>query len=222
MSLFRDRTHAGEKLADALPPVEDPVVIALPRGGVPVAAPIADRLGAPLDVLLIRKVGAPHQPELAVAAVSDGETMQLAVNEEIAGALGLTEADLRELAKPQLAEIERRRALYFADHAPMPLAGRTVLLVDDGVATGATARAGLQLVRRQHPARLILALPVAPPATLEALGKLADETVCLASPERFHAVGAFYDDFDQVDDAEVMRILASAGTPARTGDDQDQ
>lgn len=218
MSLFRDRIDAGERLAEALPPMPagGAVVVALPRGGLPVAAPIAERLGAPLDVLLIRKVGAPFQPELAVAAVSEGPGMPLAVNEDIAAALGLSEEDIGRLADVQRREIERRRRLYRGDRPPVPLAGKTVVVVDDGVATGATARAALQLVRQQSPGRLILALPVAPPSTLEALGALADDVVCLHSPERFHAVGAFYDNFDQVDDAEVVALLRRCNRATET------
>lgn len=206
---FQNRRDAGRQLADRLPKIdpENAVVIALPRGGVPVGAVIAERLGIPLDVILVRKVGAPMQPELAVAAVTDGEEMQVTVNEDIKAELGLTDADVEELARKQLPEIERRREAYYGARKPTPLAGKTVIVVDDGVATGATANSALRLIRKQEPARLILALPVAPADTIRRLEQHADEVVCLSTPTPFFAVGAHYADFSQVEDAEVIDIL---------------
>ena len=206
---FRDRAEAGRLLLDRLK-VTDPgntVVIALPRGGLPVGAVIAERLGVPLDVILVRKVGAPMQPELAVAAVTDGDEMQITVNEDIKAELGLTDKEIEDLARRQLPEIERRRQTYYQGHKPTPLADRTVIVVDDGVATGATLNSALRLIRRQKPKRLIVALPVAPSDALARLERHADEVVCLSTPSPFYAVGAHYADFSQVDDAEVIEIL---------------
>ncbi|GAB4354805.1 MAG: hypothetical protein Kow0026_13650 [Oricola sp.] len=206
---FRDRAEAGrlllERLADT--ETENTVVIALPRGGLPVAAEIAEGLGVPLDVILVRKVGAPMQPELAVGAVTDGEEMQVTINEDIKAELGLTDEEIEDLARRQLPEIERRRAAYYEGRKPTPLAGKTVIVVDDGVATGATVNSALRLIRKQKPARLVLALPVAPPDALARLEQHADEVVCLSTPAPFYAVGAHYADFSQVDDAEVIETL---------------
>lgn len=206
---FRDRREAGRQLADRLPKIdpENAVVIALPRGGVPVGAVVAESLGIPLDVILVRKVGAPMQPELAVAAVTDGEEMQVTVNEEIKAELGLSDAEVEDLARKQLPEIERRRNAYYEGRKPTPLAGKTVIVVDDGVATGATVNSALRLIRKQKPARLILALPVAPADAIRRLERHADEVVCLSTPTPFFAVGAHYADFSQVEDAEVIEIL---------------
>lgn len=207
--LFRDRHQAGERLAERLRRIvpAEAVVVALPRGGVPVGEVIAHDLGVPLDVILVRKVGAPMQPELAVAAVTDGEKMRLTVNEDIKEELGLSDAEIEELASKQLREIERRRAVYYADSAPVPLKGKTVIVVDDGVATGATANAALRLIRQQEPTRLILALPVAPADTIAELKRHADEVVCLSTPHPFRAVGTHYADFNQVSDSEVIEAL---------------
>ncbi len=207
---FRDRSEAGRLLAEALrsrvmPPC---VVLALPRGGVPVAREIARALGCPLDLVMVRKIGAPGQPELALAAVANGEAPVLVVNEEVRRMSGVDEAWLEAAKARELEEIARRRRRYLADRVPAPVTGRTAILVDDGVATGATTRAALRAVRRRRPQRLILAVPVAPPATLSALAREADEVVCLHTPDDFMAVGQFYHDFHQVDDAEVMAALA--------------
>lgn len=217
---FSDRRDAGRQLAERLPKIdpENSVVIALPRGGVPVGAVVAESLGVPLDVILVRKIGAPMQPELAVGAVTDGEEMQVTVNEDIKAELGLTDADVEELARKQLPEIERRRKIYYEGRKPTPLAGKTVVVVDDGVATGATVNSALRLIRRQKPARLILALPVAPADAIRRLEKHADEVVCLSTPTPFFAVGAHYVDFSQVEDAEVVEILRqSHGADGRGG-----
>lgn len=209
---FANRVEAGKKLAEALVAleIEDPVVLALPRGGVPVAAEVARALGAPLDLVMVRKIGLPGQPEVAVAAVVDGPRPDMEINEGIARHAGLDRLDIVRLAEPELAEIARRRGIYLAGRDPVPVTGRTAVIVDDGIATGATIRAALRAVRRQSPAQLILAVPVAPPDALESLSGLADSVICLFSPEHFMAVGAHYANFDQVDDAEVVSVLAAA------------
>lgn len=209
---FRDRLDAGHKLAQRLESMEtaDAVVIALPRGGVPIGAEVAEALGVPLDVILVRKVGAPHQPELAVAAVTDGENMRVTINKDIQAELGLSDEQVEDLARLQLPEIERRRKAYYKGREPTALAGKTVIVVDDGVATGATVNSALRLIRAEKPARLILALPVAPADAIARLEKSADEVICLQTPTPFYAVGAHYADFSQVSDQEVIEILERA------------
>lgn len=210
MKRFSDRAEAGRTLAARLGPLDPTrtVIAALPRGGVPVAAEICAATGAPLDLVLVRKIGAPGQPELAVGAVTDGAATHYAVIREVAEAFGLSDAEVRARGARELAEIERRRALWFGTRPRVALKGKTVVVVDDGVATGATVRAALQAVHAAGAARVVLALPVAPEGTLAALSALADETVCLAVPRPFHAVGAHYAAFPQVADAEVAAILA--------------
>ena len=209
---FADRTEAGQQLAKVLAgrTLERPVVLALPRGGVPVALEVARALHAPLDLVMVRKIGLPGQPEVALAAVVDGGRPDLEVNEGIALQAGLNRLDIVKLAEPELAEITRRRALYLAGRKSVPLAGRTAIMVDDGIATGATVRVALRAVRRQGPARLILAVPVAPAAELDTLRDLVDEVICLHAPEAFGAVGAWYADFTQVADDDVIAMLAEA------------
>ncbi|WP_421858899.1 phosphoribosyltransferase [Oricola sp.] len=212
---FDNRTEAGARLAARLATtrLDDAIVLALPRGGVPVGAEIAKRLGLPLDVLLVRKIGAPGQPELAVGAVSKRNRVRITVNRDIACQLGLSDEDVSRMGEEQAAVIERRRKALLGDRSPLLLDGKTVIVVDDGVATGATARAALQIVRQERPARLILALPVAPADGLEALSKLADEVVCISTPAPFFSVGTHYRDFSQVSDAEVIELLRRLGRP---------
>lgn len=210
---FSDREEAGRRLADALAGenLPDPVVLALPRGGVPVGAEIADRLGCPLDLVLVRKIGAPGQQELAVAAVADsGPDRHLSVNEEIRRALGLDRAWIEAQADEKAAENRRRRQVYLGTRQRIDLAGRTAIVVDDGVATGATTRVALEAVRAAGPARVILAIPVAPADAVESLSHSCDRVVCLETPEPFGAIGYFYDDFHQVSDEEVIRQLDRA------------
>lgn len=209
---FADRTDAGRRLAVAVQKegLHDPVVLALPRGGVPVAVEVARALDAPLDLVMVRKIGLPEQPEVALAAVTDGLRPQIEVNEAIAAEAGFDRLDIVRLAEPELAEIARRRVLYLAGRRPVPLEGRCAILVDDGLATGATARAALRHVRAQGPAQLVLAVPVAAADALEAVRRLADVVVCLHAPRAFGAVGAYYDDFAQVDDARVIALLEQA------------
>jgi putative phosphoribosyl transferase len=218
---FRDRTEAGRLLAARLLHLkgEHPLVLALPRGGVPVALPIAEALGAPLDLLLVRKLGAPGQPELALGAVVEGDPPQTVLNEEIVAELGVTAGELARETERQVTEIARRRRLWRpGQEAPPAVRGRTVVVVDDGIATGATARVALEALARAGAARRVLAAPVAPRETTEAFraGGVCEEAVFLAEPERFGAVGAFYDDFRQVEDGEVaamLRAAAAAATP---------
>ena len=221
--MFTDRREAGRQLAERLKGLAGTpaVVLALPRGGVPVAAEIAQALGLPLDLMLVRKVGLPGHRELALAAVAGPEGADMAVNREVAAEAGYTDAEIEALAAPERAEIRRRRELYLAGRAPAEVKGRTAVLVDDGIATGATVRAALQALRRMGPARIVLAVPVAAGDTIEALQGEADEVVCLDTPPLFYAVGAHYADFSQVSDDEVTRILAeTAGRAAmsRRGD----
>lgn len=210
--IFANRSEAGRELADALASLRnrDPVVLALPRGGVPVGFEIARALGAPLDVVLVRKIGAPGQPELAAGAVVDGERVEIVRNEDVVRMLGLSDAWIERAAAREVEEIERRRRLYLGEREPVPVAGRTAIVVDDGIATGATMRAALRAVRRQRPRHLVLAVPLAPAETVEALRGEVDEVVCLAMPEPFGAIGYFYDDFRQTDDEEVRDLLARA------------
>ncbi len=209
---FPDRASAGRLLAAEVAKLkpERPVVYALPRGGVPVALPIAEALGAPLDLLMVRKLGVPQQPELAAGAIVDGEVPGIVLNDEIVLAARLSEAEIAEIVAAELKVIERRRALYLPDKLPISARDRTAIIVDDGIATGASVRAAIKAIRARQPRRVILAAPVAPPETLEDLRQLVDDIACLRAPKRFGAVGHFYDDFRQVTDEEVVRLLARA------------
>jgi predicted phosphoribosyltransferase/pimeloyl-ACP methyl ester carboxylesterase len=214
---FQNRADAGRKLARALAHLKQkrPVVLALPRGGVPVGFEVARALGAPLDVVLVRKIGAPGQPELGLGAVVDGEKPQFVRNEELIELLQPGRRYLEAEEKRQLAEIERRRAVYRPGRSPIPLKERTVIVVDDGIATGGTMKAVLKALAHVGAKRLVLAVPVAPRETLRDFSALADEVVCLMTPEPFYAVGAFYRDFTQTTDAQVIDLLArSAGADA--------
>jgi putative phosphoribosyl transferase len=190
------------------------VVLALPRGGVPLGAAVAQALGVPLDLLLVRKIGAPGQRELAVGALVDGDPPELVVDERLAAATGAGRDDIAEQAREAGLELERRRARYLAGRTPVALQGATVVVVDDGIATGTTVRAALRALRRRGPARLVLAVPVAPSDTVRALRPEVDRLICLAEPEPFTAVGLHYADFHQVDDDEVLAALAAAAAPA--------
>lgn len=207
---FSSRSDAGRRLAAALSGEagRHPVVLALPRGGVPVAEPVARALGAPLDLVLLRKIGAPRQPELAIGAVADGPAPVLVRNDDIMRAAHVSEATFQARAQREWAELERRRARYLAGRARTSVAGRTAIVVDDGVATGATTVAALRAVRAMGAARVVLAVPVAPAEVLPRLEAEADEVVVLETPDPFFAVGAHYENFGQVEDAEVVETLA--------------
>ncbi len=209
--MFRDRNEAGAALAEklvALAP-ENPLVLALPRGGVPVAIPIARALGAPLDLLMVRKLGMPGNPELAAGAVVDGAGHDVVFNIQLLRSMGLREEDFAAAISQKLSEIEDRRRLYLEGRTPMPDAGKSVIVVDDGIATGATAQAALKALRSRGTELIILAVPVAPQDTLDDLAGLADKIVCLEIPPLFYAVGAHYRVFDQVEDAAVQKMLRS-------------
>ncbi len=216
--LFASRAEAGQLLADRLAelaPVR-PVVLALPRGGVAVAFEIARRLGAPLDLLLVRKIGVPMQPELAMGAVCDGENPILVVNDDIVALTGATERDLADGKQRGLAEIARRRALYCGDRPTVDVAGCTAIVVDDGIATGATMRAGLMALRRRKPKEIVLAVPVAPPEALATMRQEADRIVCLRESHLPFGIGGHYEDFHQLADDEVIALLRAADA-ARAG-----
>jgi putative phosphoribosyl transferase len=210
--MFANRREAGRRLARRLRHLapERPVVLALPRGGVPVGFEIAEALGAPLDLVMVRKIGVPWQPELALGAVVDGASPQVLINESLAAELGIDEAYVERETAAQLAEIERRRAIYLGDRPPVPFAGATVVVVDDGIATGSTMRIALRAVRRAGARRVVLAVPVAPADTLASLRAEADEIVCLEEPSPFIAVGAHYVKFPQLEDADVVALLEAA------------
>jgi len=209
--MFADRSDAGRQLANLLMPLraQHPIVFALPRGGAPVAVEVAKALQAPLDLLLVRKLGAPGQPELAIGAIVDGAMPIVLLNEEIVRNLHVTPAAIAKIRDAELDVIERRRKSYFKDRPPLSAKGRTVIVVDDGLATGATARVALSALRRQGAARIALAVPVAPSQSLQDLALECDETCCLQEQDYFPGVGAFYNDFRQVTDAEVIAILDS-------------
>ncbi len=207
---FKNRRDAGRLLAAALAGYRQraPIVLALPRGGVPVAAEVAAALKAPLDLMLVRKIGVPSQPELAMGAVADGAAPVTVRNTDIIRYAGVSEAEFDAVRDAELAEIERRRSHYLGGRAPINVSGRTVIVIDDGIATGATTRTALRALRAQGAKELVLAVPVAAQETLEELRSEADNIVCLEAPAFFQAVGAFYSDFRQVTDSEVVEILA--------------
>jgi putative phosphoribosyl transferase len=211
---FRDRADAGRQLAAKLTHFKEahPVVLALPRGGVPVGFEIAERLEAPLDVILVRKIGAPGFEELAIGAIAEGEPVEKVIEHETVRQLDIPEDYIDSEVARQTREIERRRVLYRKGQALIDVRACTAIVVDDGIATGATMRAALRVVRRQGPARLVMAVPVAPPSTLESLRAEADETVCIATPEPFDAISLFYAEFHQLRDEEVLDLLARAST----------
>ena len=204
---FADRREAGRLLARELAPYRTPrpVVLGIPRGGVVVAAEIANGLDAELDIVLSRKIGSPRNPELAIGAIS--EDGRLFLDERIRAMLGVPEAFIARQRELQLEEIARRIALYRAARPKVPLEGRVVILSDDGLATGSTMQAALWAVRRERPGRVVVAVPVGAPDTIERIAASAAEVVCLRAPEDFGAVGRFYRSFDQTEDREVVEIL---------------
>lgn len=212
MQRFVDRADAGRRLADHLAEEgwaeRDSLVLALPRGGVEVAAPVADRLGAPLDVLVVRKIGAPGHEEFAIGAVGEGGPAIR--SEDVVRRLRLTDQQWEQLVEQEREEVRRRVEAYRGGRPPVEVTGRHVLVVDDGVATGATAAAALRVVRGHDPAWLALAVPVASPAAVAALSEEADEVIALQEPADFFAVGQFYARFDQTSDQQVIDLLASS------------
>ncbi|WP_331371599.1 phosphoribosyltransferase [Sinorhizobium chiapasense] len=209
---FADRVDAGRKLARAIEREDfaDPVVMALPRGGVPVAFEVAAHLGAPLELLIVRKIGAPGHAEFGLGALVDGEELQLVLNDEAMRLVHPPEAYVEAETERQRLELTRRRALYVGDRPRVSPKGRNVIVVDDGIATGGTAKAAIQALRKEGAAALMLAVPVAPPSAVTSLRREVDRMVCLASPSPFHAVSIYYDDFEQTTDAEVVALLKEA------------
>ncbi len=207
--MFRNRTDAGERLVPALQHLKSshPIVLALPRGGVPIGAIVAAALGASLDLILVRKIGAPGNPELAAGAVVDGGAPVTVLNDDVVRLMQISEDYLAEETDRQLKEIERRRGIYLGDRPRPQIQGRTVIVIDDGIATGATVRAALRAVRKANPDRLILAVPVASSDVIAALRPLADETICLESPDFLGAIGPYYLDFSQVGDSDVQAVV---------------
>ncbi len=217
--MFRDRQDAGRRLAAELLKYKDenPIVVAVPRGGVPVGAEIARELRAPLDIVVVRKLGAPGQPELGIGGVSDGDQPRTIVNEELARMLGVSEEYLLREIRLQLKEVDRRQKVYRSGRPALNLSGRTVIVADDGIATGGSIRAALRGIRRANPKRLVLAVPVAPIDAIEALRSEADDVVCLDARVSFGGVGEFYRDFRQASDEDVIRLLEKARAQAPEG-----
>jgi putative phosphoribosyl transferase len=217
---FRNRSEAGRRLAVALAGYkeQEPTILALPRGGVTVAPEVAAALDAPLDLILVRKVGVPFQPELAMGAVADGGGSTIVRNEDVIEHVGIDEAEFKALCDAELAEIERRRERYLGNRERAETAGRTAIVIDDGIATGATTRAALRATRMRNPKRLVLAVPVAPSDSLTELRREADDIMCLEDDSVFEAIGLYYRDFRQVSDEEVIEILHRfpAGKPRKS------
>lgn len=209
MQLFADRADAGRRLADALAEyVEHPdvVVLALPRGGVPVGYEVARRLRAPLDVYLVRKLGVPGHEELAMGALASDATC--VVDDDLIAALGIDEAELEAVIQREMSELRRRESAYREASPKLDLSGKIVIVVDDGLATGATMRAAAMALRQHHPAKIVVAVPVSAPRTAASLQRVADRVVCVHTPEPFHAVGLYYQNFEQTTDDEVRALLS--------------
>jgi predicted phosphoribosyltransferase len=211
---FDDRRDAGRRLAQLLLPLagEGPVVVALPRGGAPVAREVADALGAPLEVLAVRKLGAPHNPEYGIGAIAEDGTRVF--DPEALAVLGINGGELDTIVARESAELERRVGAYRGGRSLLPLAGRTAIVVDDGVATGVTDTAALRAIRRRGPSRLVLAVPICAPDSLVRLEGEADEVFCLLAPPQLYGVGQWYRDFSQVSDEEVIEALGTVGNAA--------
>ncbi|MEX1172358.1 MAG: phosphoribosyltransferase [Chloroflexota bacterium] len=214
--VFKDRRDAGRQLGRRLSPYGHlrPVVVALPRGGVPVAAEIADCLGAPLDVIVVRKIGLPWHPELAIGAIAEGDVCLL--NDALIAEVGLRREELDTAIARERAELDRRVHAYRGERSPIPLDGRMVILVDDGMATGYTARAAIELIRRRRASRVVLAVPVAPEDNVAMMRGVADEVVALQTPTWFLSIGEHYEDFRQTSDDEVVALLEQSAT-AKSG-----
>jgi predicted phosphoribosyltransferase len=218
---YRDRSEAGRVLASRLAAYAhrpDVLVLALPRGGVPVAFEVATALEAPLDVFVVRKLGVPGHEEFAMGAIASGGLVVL--DPEVVRFAGVSEAALRRVIEKERRELERRERLYRGDRAQPEIAGHTVVLVDDGLATGSTMRAAIEALREKGPARIVVAVPIAAPETCDALRGEADEVVCAATPEPFRAVGLWYEDFSQTTDDEVRALLTRADDMQRRRDQQ--
>lgn len=218
LALFADRRDAGRRLGEALERLRDerPVVLALPRGGVPVGYEVARALGAPLDIVLVRKLGSPFNPEYGIGAIAEGGVRF--VREDDVELTGIGPAELEEVVARETAELERRQRLYRGEREPLPVEGRTAILVDDGVATGGTAVAAGRALKARGARRVVLAVPVGPPGTEARLGEAFDEVVCLEQPSGFFGIGQFYVGFEQLDDDEVIALLEAGRDPGPGGD----
>jgi putative phosphoribosyl transferase len=209
--MFQNRTEAGQKLTSKLSAYfgqPDVLVLALPRGGVPVGYEIARKLHAPVDVFVVRKLGVPWNPELAMGAVATGGVR--VIDQEIVRSLAIPHTEIAKIAAQEELELERREHAYRGGRVPLPIGGKKVILVDDGIATGSTVRAGVAALRKLQPARIVIAVPVAPRATCEMLRKVADEVVCAIEAEDFFAIGEWYEDFSQLSDEDVQNLLENA------------
>jgi putative phosphoribosyl transferase len=211
-SVFSSREEAGRELAALLQheKFERPLILALPRGGVPVGLEVAKSLQAPLDLLMVRKIGVPDQPELAAAAIVDGENHDIVYNHDVMSMMHLKPEDLQPTISRELSEIARRRSIYLRDRPPIPVAGRTVIVVDDGIATGTTLMVAIKTLKARQPKEIVVATPVAPAETISALQDLLGRVFCIAQPEPFIAIGLHYLDFHPLSDNEVIEALALA------------
>jgi len=220
--IFANRTEAGQKLAHRLRKYanrNDVIVLGAPRGGIPVAFEVAMNLKVPLDVFVLRKLGVPGREELAFGAIASGGVRIL--DPDIVEGLGITALQIERVTQAEKQELERREQAYRGGEPPLDVRGMTIVLVDDGIATGSSMRAGIRALRQMEPARIVLAVPVAPPSACSQLQFEVDELVCLEMPERFYGVGQFYDDFSQVSDEEVKELLDSASRQLHEPRNQD-